>query len=278
MPRTASQPLKDAVNSESMCAIDLWTFEFPAGTYYRWTTFERDVSFGGNTWSAAGPVIDHGATRAASGVEVSTLDLELKGVYLIGGVSLASLAATGAMDDIAVTYERLYLPTYATTPTADYKVLLFSGYVVDVEPSSTIVKLVAKSILARADEELPRRTVGPMCGWSWGSTRCGINKSLWQASDTVAAGSTTQAIKLTTGTAYAVPGAQVQFADGQWRNVVAYDAATKTATLDSPLAAVPATGSALTIWRSCDKAQTTCSGTYANLVHFGGFPQVPGHS
>ncbi len=275
MPRTASQPLKDAVASENPCAIDLWTIVLPQGTQ-RWTTHEKDVTLGGNTWLAAGPVIDHGPVRCTSGIEVSTLDLALRGVFTVGGVTLASLAATGAMDDVAVTYERLYLPTYAIPPSADYKVLLFQGYVVDdIEPSSTEVKLTAKSILARADEELPRRTVGPMCAWSWGSTPCGINKSLWQATDTVAAGSTTQTIVLTTGTAYAVPGAQIQFADGQQRNVTAYDSGTKTATLDSPLPAIPATGSGLTIWRGCDKRLSTCASPYANLVRFGGFPQVP---
>lgn len=271
--RGASAAFLSTISLDNFVRADLWTFELAAGTQY-WTDAGVDVVIGATTWTHTGPVLRRGTESDRSGTEVSTLDVTLQGQYMVGGVTIAALAATGGFDNVKVTRERLCLPSWQVAPDVDHKLLLFVGHVYDLDPSSLQVKLVIKSLLARADEEVPRRMAGPMCPWLWGSPRCGINTSLWQASDTVAGGSTTQSIVLTTGTsAYLIPGATMQFSDGTKRTIRSWTAGTKTAVLDAALPQVP-TG-AVTIWRGCDKTFATCSSPFANLAMHGGFPAVP---
>ncbi len=271
--RAAQQAAIDALALANPCTADLWTVVLPQGTQ-RWTSGDRDVTLGADTWLRSGPVIGHGEVLATSGIEVSTLDVELKGQFRIGGIPIAALAATGSFDDASVTFDRLYLPSWATTPTTNHRIRLFFGHVYQPEPESTVVRLVVKDPRAKADDELPRRTAGPMCPWTWGDARCGVNKTLWQATDAVAGGSTAQDVVLVTGTSvFLVKGALLTFSDGQRRVVQAWNAGTKTATIDSPLPAVPS--GAVTIQRGCDKTMAACGTPFANLVRFGGFPAIP---
>ncbi len=280
MPRSAQAEVIAALALANPCKIDLWSFALPQGTQ-RWAMHPVDVVLGADTWAHVAPVITHGAVRMTSGMEVSSLDVDLKGRFLIGGVPIAALAATGSFDDALVTFDRLYLPDWATTPTVNYRLRMFLGHIYDAKPSSVVVSLVVKSLAAKAEDELPRRQVGPMCPWTWGDSltqnRCGIVKASYQASDTInATGTTTQSIVLVTGTsAYLVKGAILTFSDGQERVIQSWTAGTKTAVVDSPLAAIPS--GSVTISRGCDKtlSATTGCGYYANLVRFGGFPAIP---
>lgn len=274
MPRSASATIQSVILGDH-AEVDLWTFALPGGTQ-RWTNGPADISIGGTTWSAAAPVIVPGNVRPTSGVETATLDVELQGAFTISAVTIAALAATGSFDDVLVTFERLYLPTPGTTPTVDHKLIVFRGYVAGVEPQSTKVRLTVKSILARASEQLPRRLAGPMCPWVWGGPdgRCGINRASYTSTDTVAGGSTAQNVVLATGTSGNIlVGALVTFASGEERSISAWNAGTKTMTVDSPLAAIPS--GSVTIKRGCDKTKATCSTTYSNLARFGGFPAIP---
>lgn len=277
MPRSASATLQTLIATSGYVgiAIDLWTIELPQGTQ-RWTTSPSNVVIGGTTWNAAAPTLKHGPVRMTSGVEVSTLDVELGGQFLVSGITIAALAAAGSFDDAKVTYERLYLPDAATPPDADHKLLLFVGYVYEVKPESSKVKLTAKSLLAKAEDQLPRRLAGPMCPWIWGGAdgRCGIVKATYTSTDTIAGGSTTQNVVLVTGTSTNIRvGSLVTFSDGQQRWIVAWNAGTKTATLDSPLPSVPS--GSVSIAKGCLKTQADCNTTYTNLVRFGGFPAIP---
>jgi hypothetical protein len=278
VPRSAQAEVIAALALANPCRIDLWTFVLPQGTQ-RWAMHPSDIVLGGDTWAHTAPAITHGAVRMTSGLEVATLDVDLAGQFLIGGIKIAALAATGSFDDALVTFDRLYLPD--TTPTTNHRLRLFLGHVYDVKPSSMVVSLVAKNLTAKAEDEIPRRQVGPMCSWTWGDSltanRCGIVRASYQASDTInATGTTTQSIVLVTGTsAHLVKGAALTFSDGQQRVIQSWTAGTKTAVIDSPLAAIPS--GSVTIHRGCDKtlSATTGCGYYANLARFGGWPQVP---
>lgn len=275
MPRSASATLQTVIASPDLVCIDLWTVELPQGVQ-RWTSATADVVIGGTTWSATAPAITHGPVRMTSGVEVSTLDVELGGQFLVAGLPIAALAATGSFDDAKLTYERLYLPDAVTAPTADHKLVLFIGYVYEVKPESSKVKLTAKSLLAKAEDQLPRRLAGPMCPWIWGGAdgRCGIVKATYTSTDTIAGGTTTQLLVLVTGTSTNIRvGSLVTFSDGQQRWITVWNAGTKTATLDSPLPSVPS--GTVSIAKGCLKTKADCNTTYTNLVRFGGFPAIP---
>jgi hypothetical protein len=282
VPRAAAQAVVDALAGSDLATVDLWTFVLPQGTQ-RWVNGPADVVIGATTWSRTAPIVRLGGpVTGTSGVEVATLDVSLEGGPTIGGSKITALAATGSFDDADVLLQRLYLPTPATAPTADHLVTMFRGYVSDpVKPSSSRVDLVVRNILGRAEDEIPRRQVGPMCPWTWGDSltanRCGIVRASYQASDTInATGTTTQSIVLVTGSsAYLVKGATLTFSDGQQRVIQSWTAGTKTAVIDAPLAAIPS--GSITIHRGCDKtpSATTGCGFYANLVRFGGWLQVP---
>jgi uncharacterized phage protein (TIGR02218 family) len=275
--KSSDAALRSALyDSSVMAAYDLVTVTLAYGVQ-RWTTADTDKSFGGSTYYATGPAISHASIRSTYGTEVSTGDLYLRGNVLIGGTSIAQRALQGEFDDAPVQYRRAYVPNWTTTPTAVVNV--FTGRVEEVMVDSFGVELRLKSLLAKAQEERPLRVVGPFCPWVLYGSQCGAVKATFTHARTVAAGTTASAVKLSSDSTMATPGGTLEFTsgvlNGKLASVRSYDSGTYVATLVSPLPQVPATGDGVNVVRGCDRRRTTCSTTFARLVSFGGFPDLP---
>lgn len=246
--------------------------------HQRWTTAGQNVSVGGATYYAGGPVIEHGSIRVTNEPgEIPTCDLSLRGDYAVAGVDLAARARAGDFDDRDVAFSRVYMPTWAASPTM--AVDAFSGRVAEVVFDSYSVELRLKAITYKTQERRPLRVVQSMCPWVLYASECGATKASFSALDTVAAGSTALVVILGAGTAWATPGGTMQFNTGNLAGITAvirsYNSGTRAATLVTQLPQVPDVNSQVYVSRGCDRRRATCGTTFSRLVAFGGFPDAP---
>jgi uncharacterized phage protein (TIGR02218 family) len=275
--KTSDATLRAALyDANVMVGADLVDVDLALG-HQRWTAADQNVVVGGVTYYAGGPVIAHGAVRSAAATEVAVCDLTLKGSYQISGRTVASRALSGEFDNRDVAFRRIFKALWTDTPTTAVDV--FTGRVAEVLIDSFGVELRVKSIMYKTEEHRPLRIIQTNCPWVLYSPECGAVASSFRASDSVAAGTTASAVKLTTGTSLATPGGTIEFTSGALNGIVAviraYDAGSKTATLVTQLPAVPATNDTLYVYRGCDRTRTTCGSVFGRLVSMGGFPDAP---
>src|SRR5256885_3800494 len=56
---------------------DLLTFTFVDGTVTRLSLLDRDIQYGGNTYSSAGPYVQKGKRKQSRGMQADTLELSI---------------------------------------------------------------------------------------------------------------------------------------------------------------------------------------------------------
>jgi uncharacterized phage protein (TIGR02218 family) len=251
---------------------DLVQIELAAGTL-RLTSADMAITFGGVTWTP-GPIIDEIPTRSTLSLEADSTTVRIvPGDLQVAGVGLLARAIRGDFRGVRLLVQRAFVTTTGAIAGLD---TMFDGEVEEVEPTSVDLRLHAKSATARlATGVMPARTIQPSCPFQIYSPQCGAAEL--STTTTVAAGSTTDTIALTSTTHAAVSG-WLEFLSG----ALAGQRATIVEVLSGgrvrvavSLGAAPVAGDSVKIIRGCDKTRTTCSGTFANLPNFGGYPDVP---
>lgn len=288
--KPASGPMLAILNGTNRFLMaDLFTITLWNGTVLRWTSADTDIVLTGNTFSTskekdtAVPVVTRGKTKQVAGLEVDTLDITLGcgSNVLLGGVALQLAAANGAFDAALVQLERVFMATWGdTTPGS---IILFSGHVAAVTPSSTTVALTCHSDLERLLVAMPRNTFAPNCTHVLFDTGCALNRASFQVSGAVSSTgftptTTTFRTNLTQADNYFSLGV-LNFTSGalsgQYASVRSYVNAFGLTELSVPLPQAPANGDTFVIEPGCDKSQSTCTTKFSNLLHFRGFPYVP---
>jgi hypothetical protein len=249
-------------------AADLYEFYIASGTQ-RYTSGDATISYGGNNYTSA--VIQRGPLQGSLGGEVATLELEL----VIP--SFVAYATAGSLDGIQVAVRRSYsTTTYGET--TDNVVIMFDGYVVDVEPGSSTVRLVVKSKMVKAEQALlPKRIIQPACPFQVYDADCGVTKATFTHARTAASGTTASVVKLSSSSTMAVAGSWLLFTSGAFsgtralvRSVSGVDL-----TLDYALPSAPGVGDGIDVIRGCDKVRdATCDTVFSNVERYGGFPQA----
>lgn len=284
--KTASAGMITLLNTTTEYNMaDLWTVTLFSGAVYRWTNYNIDLVLGGNTFLAkpGAPIINRGATRCAVGLEVDTLAVELgvgDGGFQIGGIHLPVAADNGLFDGALVLLQRVFMPQPGnTTPGA---ITLFSGYVAGVVPSSTSVKLTAKSDLAKLLRQMPRNLYQPGCSHILYDAGCGLNKASFTVSGTVSASPAPTPLAVATNLSAAdgyfelgVMTFTSGACTGAQRGVRGFTASGGIVALAVSLPATPAAGDTFTIFPGCAKTQAVCDTKFVNIVHFRGFPYIP---
>lgn len=285
--KTASAALIAILNNTNRFLFaDLYTITLWNGTVYRWTSADTDLVLSGHTFSCpkdqdtAVPVITRGKTKIAAGLEVDTLAVTLGcgSNVLLGGIALQLAATNGAFDGALIKMERVFMATWGdTTPGS---VVLFSGFVAAVAPSSTAVQLTCQSDLQRLLVAMPRNTFAPNCTHVLYDTGCALTRATFQVNGTVAAGGTTTLFptNLTEADGYFNLGV-LNFTSGALTglraSVRSYVNAGGQVEVSVTLPSIPANGDTFVIVPGCDKSQATCTAKFSNLLHFRGFPFVP---
>jgi uncharacterized phage protein (TIGR02218 family) len=258
---------------------DLYTITMASGAVLRWTDFDVDIVHptSGQTHSSTGPVLKRGKTRLVIGVEVDSLDVNIYPTAndLINGVSLLSAAQAGAFDGAMLTLERAFL---SPSPTAVGVVHLFYGRFADLQLGRTALQCRINSGTESFIVQLPRNVYQPGCVHTLFDSGCGLARTAFASTTSVASGSTAVLLNCSLGQAagYFDRG-YVMFVggvlDGVRRTIKSHTAGVLN--LFSPLPSVPTVGASFTAYPGCDKLQATCTSKFSNVINFRGAPYIP---
>jgi uncharacterized phage protein (TIGR02218 family) len=278
MKTSSSQLLTYLSSHNTVRVADAFALYLVNGIGFYWTNGDTDYDDGFNLYLCHGPSLSYsgGTLRQAAGKEVSTLELEVKGVdFTYNGKTLQQMAHDGDFDDAQVAITRLYMPTWG-----DYSLgplNWFTGYVGDVKPKTLSVVLTLNSALDKLNFPMPKRLFQPSCPHVLFSPACGVTK-VW--TDTMIVSVTSSSIAVSN------PGG-VSFARGSLRIISGPAYNTYRSIADTTANGgflilnimpqfdiLPIAGDTVSILRGCDKSWANC-GTWNNQARFGGFPSIP---
>lgn len=263
-------------NSNCHRPADLYAITLPSGTYY-WTSCDRDVTYGGHNYSSTGPGLKRGRYRATARLEVASMDVTIvPGAVTVAGTPMLQAAVRGQFARATVTITRVFFGTDGSIIGGE---TMFTGGAVAVQPSTTELGLTFRSDLAMFEQQLPRRFIQASCPHQVYDTQtCKVAPAgFTDATKTVAAGTTTQVIQLSSASTMAVAGSIITVTGGalSGTKVLVASASGAACTLAAPTSSVLATGVTLSILRGCDQTRATCAGVFSNMLRFGGFPDAP---
>lgn len=258
-----------------MC--DLYTLTTSTGEVHRITSADIDVPHAGHLYSASGPSIGRGQVRVIRGLEVDTLALSIQSPadYLLSGMPFVPSALSGALDGARVLLHRAFMSGWGAAPAG--VVLLFSGRVSDLSGSRHSLSVNVKSDLELLNTKLPRNVYQAGCMHTVYDQGCGAVKQLvsgtvtghggtghWLNSNIGHPGSwfANGVLTLTSGAMSGTQRTIKSHASGRFDFAL-------------PLPQAPGIGDTFSVYRGCDKTQTTCAIHFNNLPRFRGFPFIP---
>jgi uncharacterized phage protein (TIGR02218 family) len=226
------------------------------------------------------PSFKAGATKVTIGTEVDALQLSLmcNVLALLDAAPWTQQAAAGYFDGAFVCLERTLTSTWGDWSAGT--LIRFWGRVGKVAPTRNTIAMTINSDMVLLSRPMPRNLYQPGCLHNVYDAGCMLVKATFAVSSTAAIGSTASSINtaLAQADGYFELGG-ITFTsganDGVTRTVKTYLNAGGVVTPTRPFPFAPANGDTFDIFPGCDKAQATCSGKFANLSHFRGFPYVP---
>lgn len=293
--KSASGLLIALLATRQFVSANLYMFTDIDDNVYRWTSADRDVITGGNTWSSRGPLLDTAQQTAhwKAGLDVDVWDLmvaprpfdPVTGSAFpdqLLGKPWVEAARAGALDGSEVLIERAYLPewpqpyTPSVVPTG--KLILFGGRAAEIEPTRSGVLIHVRSHLELLNTNVPRNAFQAGCRFTLFGPGCSLDAADFVTSAVVGSGPTQTIIPATIAEAagYFDLGRLVVTSganNGFRRSIRKWDGTALT--LISPLPYTVAPGDHFDVYPGCDKTKTTCTDKFSNLVNFGGFPDIP---
>lgn len=283
--KTAAAPLVTFLNANTVGALaELYTLALLGGTTVRLTTAYADISWGGNTFTAAGSgtapgLAPRGSIQERYGLDVGSLNITLLAgdAALLGGVRLPLAAINGALNGARMKVERAVLD--APGGTVQGVLTRFEGTVSQVKPTSTQVEIDLAPDLEELNREVPRNVFRPACNHDLFDAGCGLARASFLYTTTVTVGSSTTLVNL--NHVYAsepLAGGTLTFTTGALAGVkrtIREKVSSTQVRLAVPLPSAPAVGDGVDITLGCDKTRGTCSVTFSNINRFRGFPWVP---
>lgn len=285
--KTVSPGLLALLASRQFFVADLFLFTLGGGQQLRYCSGERDITWDSNLWSAggtSGPYFIREGSNARchwkTGVEVDTLVFDvMPGVATVSGLAFPVAVQKGVFDGAELTLYRAFMPSYGDT--AEGTVIMFAGRIAEIEIGNSLITFNVNSHLELLNQKLPRNLYQAGCINTLFDTACGLNAQAFSINGVTVSGSAAHTINtaLAANTGYFDLG-KITFTSGAnngiSRSVKAYVKGTPGfLSLMSPLPSVPATGDTFKLYPGCDKQQNTCSGKFANITRFRGFPYIP---
>jgi hypothetical protein len=267
---------------------DLYEVTSPVLGVARFTSWEADVTFGGNVYSAGVVVPMRERVRSRLGLETDALEMEIgfgpASVYGATSVAWPAAALGGALDGASV---KLYRAFFTTAGALVDAVLLFGGYVGEIQARSTSIGLTIESLLAKLQAPWPRNVAAVTCGWDLYSSGCGLTRpTTWDAKTTLAS-SAANVVKVGTltdqGFAFgyvAITAPSSSSLVGLSRTIVSVAAsgADLLLTVAPALPSIPGAGLTVKVVKGCAKSAAVCDTSFANLARFSGLPLLPPES
>jgi uncharacterized phage protein (TIGR02218 family) len=241
-----------------------WRVTRTDGQVFRFTSLDRDLVYGGETYLAA-TGFTAGAVENNSALNVD--DVELVGLLDSPAITEGDLQA--ALWDHAFTECFLVNWQDATQGQINLRV----GWLGEVTAGNGRFNAELRGLAQRLQQTVGR-TVTPSCDADLGDARCGVNLASFTVTGTVTAAASRR--EVTVSTPPASVGGEITFTSGgnAGRSVEVKAISGSDLTLFLPVPYDIAVGDAYSVTSGCDKSTGTCSGVYSNLINFRGFPFI----
>jgi uncharacterized phage protein (TIGR02218 family) len=296
--KPASAALQALLATRSFAVGDLYTFTLIGGGALRYTSYDTDIVYNGNTYASGGqggPFFDRKDNKAKChwklGVEVDTLVFDVvPGNAAVNGQPFLSAVRQGVFDGAELELDRAFFPPPIpgdypplTIQSATGVVVLFAGRVAEVDAGRSLATFSVNSHLELLNQNLPRNLYQPGCVNTLGDISCGVSLASFSANATALAGSTASVIgaNVTNPLAGYFDQGKITFTAGAnaglSRSVKqCLFGMPGTVTLLAPFPSAPAPGDAFTLFAGCDKSlgPNGCP-KFNNVPNFRGFPFVP---
>lgn len=285
--KTASAGLLALLASRQFFAADLFFFTLSGGGQLSYCSGDKDIVWDSKIWSAGGsvgPYFLREGSRAKchwkTGIEVDTLMFDvMPGSSTILGLPFLTAVQQGVFDGAELTLCRAFMPTYGNT--AEGTVIMFAGRVAEIELGRSLATFTVNSHLELLNQQLPRNLYQAGCLNTLFDSACALNAESHAVSASVVAALSAHSVYVSAAQAsgYFDLG-KILFTsglnNGLSRSIKSYvSGAPGLLKLSAPFPAAPEVGDTFKMYPGCDKRQATCSGKFANLSRFRGFPYVP---
>jgi hypothetical protein len=278
--KTASGTMATVLSGNAQEGASLYTFFLDTPLYLTDAGF--DVVFdagdgaGSKTYESARTAVKRGRSRLALSIAPDDVEITLSLGSLANGTTIRFAAVRGQFSGRRVRVQKLFSSSFPGDVSAGaVSDVDGPGYVADV--SSAELRLTVKSRTDLLSRQLPPRVVAPGCQWQLYGPGCLAVLATFSEARTLAGGSTASSLVTTVAPTKANAGGLVWFTSGVnagvQRNIQAAGGSTITPTVAFPFA--PTAGDAISVALGCDRSRGTCQSLFANLTHFGGFPDVP---
>ena len=223
--KTASANLQNMLTGSGraygLIMADLYLFTLQDGTILYWTSFDHDVTYGGNTYlslhpGVSGAAIRRGPITERSGIETSPLNVYIASNIAIDlGLTVHQAIVAGLFNGATLTLYRTFWsvnPTPGLSPlnpdgsvaiqtngsyAATDAVNKFTGWVSTCEVGRSMCVVTVASLFERLNIPMPWTVLQPSCRWVLFSPGCGLTASTYATMGTVASGSTQKVINHT---------------------------------------------------------------------------------
>ena len=155
---------------------DLYTIALKNGTVLRYTTWDSNVTVGGDVFFTGPPHIKRSSIEEKLGLDVSSLDLEiLAGMGdTVNGEPVLQLVAGGAFDGASLRIDRLFMDSAGNQIGT---VVRFSGIIGAVdEVGRPSAKLTVDALVSLLSQQLPNIILQPNCTNTLFDARCTLRK------------------------------------------------------------------------------------------------------
>ena len=281
---TVTTEVQAVLSSGMAWYADLYTFSLLNGTVIRVTPSDRDVTWGGNTWSSpaqsGAPLIERGDITFEAGLSVDQMQLTVyhDAIGTVSGMSWPAALRVGLFDGATVSLVRAVgafgQPVAGVIPR-------FTGKVGPCTPGRMASVITVDSMLAYLRAPVPRNVYQPSCANTVYDHACGLSRAAAETTVTITAVSVDQLSITVSGTLTAS-----RYAGGFARFVGAGANATQQVTVSDndahvltllyPFPADLVVGQTLAIALGCPKTMAACAAFGGEWKdRFRGHPNVP---
>lgn len=273
--KTASTALIELLQTNEFIMADLYTFTLRDGTNYRFTNYDTNLTWNGNTFLKKGLLIHRSGVSLVTGVQVDNLDITINAddSNFYNNVNFFQLLANGGLDGATLELKRLFF-TDPLTPVGD--VWIFSGRVSEVSTSRFEAQITINSDLELLNIQMPKNLYQPSCIHAVYDSGCAASKSYVSAmalSDStnriINAQISQEAGWFNEGIIEFLSGANA----GVTRTIKTHTTNRIEVTLTLPN--IVQVGDTFRLLAGCDRTMATCKAKFNNLLNYRGYPYLP---
>lgn len=244
---------------------ELYTFAI-AGEIWRYTSYQKDIVFGGDTFLAANIKRSEWSNESELSPQKVKITVPLEEF-------ISQFVANYPVLRVNLDIVRWFVDDVAAY------FLLFSGELGSIVITKNGAELTYESASLLYTAKIPRVTHQAACNNALFDSVCALDEFVYRVS---LAGVTVSGTSITHATIGTFPNDYFQWGyvkttNEDYRLITGHTGTTITIQSEFSDTTLK-TGDNLTAWPGCDKARATCSGKFSNSDNFVGFPWIPSHN